>query len=404
MKCVGKSKSGVTLSIVVLLSLTSVSLAVDWPYWRGPNHDGISTETDWDPTALNDPIIAWKADIGTGYSAVSVANGKAYTAGNVNKNKDVIFCFDAETGKEIWTYKYAESLTPKNYAGGCNVTPIVHDGKLYFMSKTGKVFCLDAETGHEIWKKILPYDEPRWGYASSPLIVDSLVILNVGDSGVALNKDTGGIVWKSENKKSGYASAVPFEKDGVKYIALFAREEFKVVETLTGNVKMTYPWKTDYDINAADPIISGDEILITSGYGHGAALLKMAPNGLTQVWENKNMRSRMSGPVLINGYLYGIDDKQLVCVDWKTGRQIWADKTPREGSLCAAGDKLIVIGEKGKLYILQATPDGFKELSSAQLLSVQCWTMPVLSNGRIYVRNTVREKPDTLICVDVRKK
>ncbi len=389
---------------VLLVGFASVSVAGDWPNWRGADYDGISKETNWDATALASPAIAWQVEIGTGYSAVSIADGKAYCIGNINKDTDVVYCFDALNGDPKWVYEYPEPLTPNMYEGGCNATPTIHDGKVYTLSKTGKAFCLDAADGKEIWKRKLPFKKPTWGFASSPVIVDDLVIYNVGASGAALKKEDGKPVWKSADEKAGYASPVPFERNGKKYVAMFCAKDLKVLEAATGTEVMSYEWKTSYDVNAADPIVSGDEILITSGYNHGAALLKITDTGLEKVWENKKMRCQMSGPVLIDGYLYGIDDKQLACVDWKTGEQKWTEKAPKKGSLCGAGDKLIVIGERGKLYIAAASPAGFQELSSAQILKHQCWTMPVLSNGRIYVRDATKKGMNNLVCVDVQKK
>jgi outer membrane protein assembly factor BamB len=234
----------------------------------------------------------------------------------------------------------------------------------------------------------------------SPVIVDDLMILNIGSAGVALNKQNGEIVWESGQGTSGYASAVPFEKDGIKSVAMFGKDSLQIIDADTGKVTASYEWKTSYNVNAADPVVSGDEILITSGYGHGAALLKRGPEGLSEVWKSKKMRSQMSGPVLIDGYLYGFDDNKLVCLDWKTGEQKWSEKSPKKGSLSAAGDKLIVIGEKGELLIAEATPQGYQQIASAQVLDGRCWTMPVLSKGRIYVRNAKGH----LVCVDVQKK
>lgn len=392
----------VILFAVFILS-ASFSLALDWPHWRGPNYDGISQETDIDPATLNKPVIVWEAKIGTGFSAVSVADGKAYTMGNINKDTDVIYCFDALTGKEVWTFSYPESLEPKSYEGGCSATPTISEGKVYSISKSGNVFCLDAKTSDQIWKQELTAKKPGWGYAGSPVIVDELVIFNVGTAGTALNKADGKIVWKSDGM-AGYASAVPFEKDGTKYVAIFGSKTLQIIESQTGKTVMSFPWETQYGVNAADPIISGEEIFITSGYNHGEALLKITPEGFHEVWRNKNMRSQMSGPVLVNGYLYGIDDNQLVCVEWKTGKQMWVEKSTRKGSLCAVGDKLFVLGERGKLSIVQASPDSYKELSSAQVLSGKCWTMPILANGKIYMRNVVKGDLSRLVCIDVQSK
>lgn len=400
MECVGNLKRTYISCTMLLLILSAGTIAADWPYWRGPDHNGISTETGWDPTALKELKIAWQKEIGTGFSTISVANGKVYTMGNENKDTDVVYCFDSKTGQELWRHEYPEPLTARNYEGGPNATPSVYDGKVYTFSKTGKSFCLDAATGKEIWNRSLEYKKTTWGFASSPVMIGQVVIYNAGTSGVGLNKDTGEIVWKSDPGKGGYSSAVPYQQGETACFAISAKDALMGIEVATGKVLWSYPWKTSYDVNAADPIVSGDKVFVTSGYNHGAAVVDISGAEPSLVWENKNMRSHMSGPVLIDGYLYGFDDNQLTCVDFKTGEQKWTERKPRKGALSAAGDNLIVMGEQGTLYIVQAVPDAYQEISSAEILSGRCWTMPVLANGMIYARNANGH----LVCVDVKKK
>lgn len=389
----------VVLILTVCLVTVSFASAKDWPHWRGPDYDGISTETDWNPQKLNEKKILWEAQVGIGFSAVSVADGKAYTMGNINKKTDVVYCFDAETGKEIWRHEYAEDLNPKYYEGGSSATPVVSDGKVYTVSKTAHIFCLDAASGAVVWEKQPAIDNPTWGIATSALVLDDKVILNLHQHGLALNKLTGETVWASEKGKPGYATPVPFEQNGTRMVAIFGMDSVMGVEAATGTLRWSYPWKTQNDVNAADPIIHDEKVFITSGYNHGAALIDISGQEPVKLWENKNMRSQMSGPVLIDGYLYGFDDSQLACLDWKTGEQKWTEKKPRKGALTAAGDKLIVIGESGTLMIVQATPAGYQELASAEVLSGgRCWTTPVLSGGRVYVRNA----PGQTVCVDVK--
>ena len=372
--------------------------AADWPNYRGPNYDGISTETGWNPQALNEVKIAWQAEIGIGFSSVTVASGKAYAMGNINKNTDVVYCFDAVSGKELWRHEYAEPLNPKYYEGGTSATPTVRDGKVYTLSKSGKVFCLDAETGKVVWNRDLPHKELTWGFSSSGLIVGDTVIFNVGSAGVALNKNDGKVVWNSDNSESGYATPVPFTSpDGQSLLAIFGKNSLMAIDPANGTVKWSFPWQTQHDVNAADPILVGDEAFITSGYNRGAALVKIA-SPPTAVWENKNMRSQMSGPVRIGDHIYGINQDQLACIEWKTGNSVWSERKTGNGSLSAAGDKLIVVSERGRLMIVEASPDGFKELSGADILSARCWSPPTLSNGYIYVRNSQGK----LVCVDVR--
>ncbi len=384
--------------VLAVLMLVNVVWAEDWPNWRGPNHNGISVEKDWDPLVLNDTAKpAWTAEVGIGFSAITVAGDKAITIGNIGKKTDVVTCFDAKTGQVVWKYAYPESLTANMYEGGPNATATIADGKVYTLSKTGKAFCLNLSDGQVVWMKDLGAKVPQWGFSSSPLLIGDKVVYNVFDRGVALNKVSGEIVWTSEDKKSSYATAVPVTVDGKTYVYLFGRDSLLCINSADGSVLWTYPWNTSYDVNASDPIIIGNEIFITSGYNHGCTLIRVEDGKPVKVWENKNMRSQLSGPVAIGSYIYGIDDSQLVCLDWKTGEKKWSEPSAGKGSLMAADGKLIVLSEKGKLMIIKAIPEKFELIASAQVLDGRCWTMPTLANGRIYARNAAGK----LVCMDV---
>lgn len=389
-----------TAVIFAAVLLMSGAYGADWPHWRGSDYDGISKETIANPAALNTPNILWKAEVGIGYSTVSVAEGRAYTMGNI-KNKDVVFCFDAVSGQAVWRYEYPEDLDPKYYEGGSSSTPTVKDGKVYTVSKSGKVFCLNTADGKVVWQKQVEYKAPTWGFAGSPVIVDNLCILNVGAAGAAMDKNTGEFAWKSDEGESGYATPVPFQQGDAKLVAIFGKERVMVLEQQTGKMAWFFPWKTQHNVNAADPVISGRQMLITSGYGRGAALIDFSGTTPVAVWENKSMESQMSGPVLIDGFLYGIDDNQLACVDWKTGEQKWVESSVKKGAVCAVGDKLLALHESGTLSIVQASPEGCKILGSAKLFDGKCWTMPIFANGRIYGRDMIKGQPGTLVCVDM---
>lgn len=384
--------------LAAALLLVNVVLAGDWPNWRGPNRDGISTEKSWDPLVLSDTAKPlWTAEIGIGFSAVTVADGKAVTMGNIDKKTDVVTCFDAQTGVVIWKKEYPEPLTPNLYEGGPNATATIAESKVYTISKTGKAFCFNLASGDIVWQKELGINSPEWGFAGSPLLLEDKLIYNVADKGVALNKVSGDVVWSSDNKKSGYATAVPAVLDGKTCIYMMGRDGLMCLNPADGNVAWSYPWKTSYGVNASDPLAVGNEIFITSGYNYGCAMIRVENGKPVKVWENKNMRSQMSGPVAVGGYIYGFDDAQLVCLDWKTGEKKWSDASAGKGSLMAADEKLIVISEKGKLMIVKAIPDKFELIASSQVLDGRCWTMPTLANGKIYVRNAAGK----LVCMDV---
>jgi hypothetical protein len=189
--------------LTAIMLTAAVAAAGEWPNWRGPNHDGISKETAWDPAAVSARKVAWEAQVGVGYSAVAVTNGKVYTAGNFNKDTDALSCLDAASGKQLWRHEYPEPLAPKFYSGGCSATPTVHDGKVYFASKSGKVFCLNADTGKVIWNKEFGRKPPTWGFASSALIRGKAVIFNAGSSGMAYDKDSGSRAVRQKHPHGG---------------------------------------------------------------------------------------------------------------------------------------------------------------------------------------------------------
>ena len=380
--------------------------AADWPNWRGPNHNGVSEETGWVATwPTTGPKILWKASLGTGFATMAVSNGRVYAMGNVN-DMDILYCLDANTGNEIWKQSYPCRLFRKNHEGGPTATPTVDGDAIYTFSKNADAIRFKASDGQIVWHKRLVRDlkikNPTWYHSSSPLVLDNLIILNTGTRGVALNKSDGSVVWQNGKDVCGYASAVPFTIGNQTCVAMPVSREIVGLVAATGKLIWNLPWKTSYDINAADPIILGDKVFISSGYNKGCALLKMEAHGVTEIWRNKNMRNHASSCVLWEGHIYGFDGQfggggKLTCLHFETGKVKWAQRGMGTGTVMIADGKLIVLSEKGKLVIAEASPEKFNELASAQILSGKCWTMPVLANGRIYARNANGQ----LVCVDV---
>jgi outer membrane protein assembly factor BamB len=391
---------------LLLCSMGTIAIAGDWPHWRGPNYNGICDETSWLTTwPESGPAVLWNATIGIGFSAVSVADGKAYAMGNAD-NTDTLFCFDAESGKELWKYSYAQELEPQSHEGGPQATPAVDAGKVYIMSKGAKVFCIDAKTGAEVWKKDLVQEfgikRPRWGTSSSPVICDDLVIYNVGATGLALKKADGSVAWQSGPGPGGYSSAVPFTSGGRKCVTMAVEKEIIGLIAATGEVLWKQPWETQYSVNAADPVvIDSNTFFISSGYNHGCALMKVTGGKTELVWENKNIKNRMNASVLWQGYVYGVgEDGLFTCLDVKTGEKKWSQPGFGQGSLMIADGKLLVLSEKGKLVCAQTSPEKYTVISEAGILTGRCWTVPVLANGRIYARNAA----GNLVCLDVKAK
>src|SRR5437588_2114457 len=397
-----------SVSIVVLsLSVVSSAIPNDWPCWRGPNHDGISDEKGWSTSWPSDgPRRLWKASVGTGFSCVSVANGRLFTLGNKDET-DTVYCFDAQSGKELWKYSYPCALDPIYYEGGPGSTPTVDGRKVYTFSKRGHLFCFNAADGKVLWRhnlmEELPAAKPRWGFAGSALIDGSLLLLNVGGAGAGFDKSTGKVAWKSDTNVAGYATPVPFTANGERCAALFSGKALAGVRARDGKELWQYPWVERWNLNAADPLLIGNNFFISS-FGQGCALLKLNPEGPKPAWENKVMSHHFNCGVHLGGFIYGVNgntdqpEKDLRCIEVATGEVKWKQSGIGLGSLMAADGKLIVLTDRGELLVAPATPDGFKPIARAQVLGGKCWTTPVLANGRIYCRNA----EGTLVCLDVR--
>lgn len=391
------------LPVLALASglVSTTVVALDWPHWRGPDYNGISKETGWSVKwPAEGPKPLWKANVGIGFASFAVSGGRTYTAGN-EKDTDAIYCFDANTGKELWKHAYPAKLDPKYYEGGPSATPTVEGGRVYMFSKRGMAHCLDAAKGTVIWSKNLAEElgakMPTWGFASSVFIQGDLALFNVGSVGAAVEKQTGKVVWSSGTDEAGYGTAVPFDAGG-KAAVTFAIKQYVVAVTVAdGKELWRFPWKTDYDVNATDPILSGGKVFISSGYNHGGGVFDVSGATPKNIWENKNMRNHMNSCVLWQGHLYGVDENQLRCLTFDTGEVKWTARQSGKGSLMLADGKLIVLGEKGELMVAEASPAGFNVAARAQVLGGKCWTTPVLANGKIYCRNAA----GNVVCVDV---
>ena len=392
----------ICVSIVCSMFICSPVAAADWPNWRGINYDGMSAETGLNPVfAADGPKVLWQFDAGMGFSAISVADGKAYLMGNKN-DVDTIYCLDAVTGKEVWSHSYNQALDPKYYQGGTSSTPTIADGKVYTISKDGITLCLDANTGDVIWQKDVSkeygFNRPTWGYSGSVLVCDDLLILNVGKRGLALKKTDGSFVWGADKEPGGYATPVPYEMDGKKCVLIFGFRELMCIEAATGKQLWEYRWETKHDVNAADPVVMGDKIFISSGYGTGCAMIEIKESKPVELWRNRNLKTKMSGCVYLNGVLFGPDEREgLKCIDPASGDELWSKDQFKEGTLTAADDKLIVLSEDGTLAIVEASKEAYKEISSAKVLGSTCWAMPVLANGKLYVRDS----KDAAKCIDL---
>jgi outer membrane protein assembly factor BamB len=405
-----KSALKAVLSRFVLMAILSASpqaLPEDWPHWRGPELNGISTEKGWTTTWPKEgPRQLWKSSVGTGFSSVAVAKARVFTLGNMVE-KDTVFCFDAESGQELWKHSYPCPLEPIYHEGGPGSTPTVDEDKVYTISKRGQLFCFQAANGKVLWQKDLLEElrigRPRWGFSGSPLVEGNLLILNVGGAGTAVDKLTGKVLWRSGTNAAGYSTPVPFTAHGEWAVALFSSKALLGVRVKDGQELWRYPWITKWDLNVADPVLVEDKLFIST-MDRGCALLQLSASLPTVVWETKSMDNHFSSCVFLNGFFYGVNgntdrpEKDFRCVDLAKGEVKWKHEGLGLGSLMAADGKLIILSERGELVVAAASSEEFKPLARAQVLGGKCWTVPVLANGRIYCRNA----QGTLVCLDVR--
>jgi outer membrane protein assembly factor BamB len=387
------------------------SASFDWPQWRGVNRDAVSSETglvDRWPDA--GPRVVWRAEVGAGFSSVSISGGKLYTLWD-EKGTQYLFCLDALTGEERWRRAVGAAFT-NHWGNGPRSTPLV-DGDLVFAVGTqGRLVAASKDTGELRWQHDLVAEFaaklPSYGYSSSPLVALDRLVLEAGAKDatfMAFDKQSGEVAWRSESDRPAYSSPIRASIAGVDQIVFWSAHGLHSVSPETGKVLWRYSWETfcavsGDPLNTGTPIfIEPDRIYISSG--SGAAVIRISREGekfkVDAVWESEKMRSDVNASVRLGRYIYGFDRGTLQCLDAGTGEVRWKARGFQRGSLIAADGKLIVLGEGGQLALVEASPDGFVQMDRAQILDGKNWTSPSLAGGKLYLRNH-----EELVCLDLK--
>ncbi len=380
----------------------------DWPKWRGPAGDGIARDNAWQPTwPSTGPRQIWSAEIGTGFSSVSVVDGRLYTMGHADDN-DTVWCLGALTGEVLWKHTYPCALVDNLHKGGPACTPTVLEERVYTLSKQGHLFCFDWRSGEIHWQQnlsdVLGVEMPEWGFSCSPLPWQQTIFVEAGRT-AAFDWESGKLVWQTEAYRPGYGSPALFTPAGEDLLAVLNNDYLLVVRAADGSEVDKFPWVTSFGTNSTTPVVWQDTIFISTGYGHGCALLRLAGGKLETVWQNNALCNHFNNSVLWQGHFYGFDGNSnlgrvvhLVCLEYETGKQKWRERGLGCGSLLVADGKLIALGDGGELVTAPATAAGFEPIARAAVLDGLCWTVPVLAQGRIYCRSAEGH----LVALDVR--
>jgi outer membrane protein assembly factor BamB len=372
----------------------------DWPDFRGPGRDGGYDATDiridWPSDGL--PQL-WKQPIGLGYASFVVSDGRAFTI-EQRRHQEVVAAYDVETGRELWTNGWDGEFVESMGGDGPRATPTYRDGRVYALGALGELRCLDAATGQVIWRRNILEDNGArnldWGMAAAPLVVDDAVVVLPGGSGgrsvVAYDRRTGTPVWSALDDRQAYTSPMLVTLAGERQILVVTASRAVALSPDGSRLLWDYPWATDMGINAAQPVLLGDDrVFLSASYGQGAAVFEVvrADGRLTTrtIWRNNRMKNRFTSSVLHDGYLYGLDESILACIDAATGELKWKGGRYGYGQLVLAGDHLVVLTERGELALVKATPEGHVELAQFPALEGKTWNHPVIVNGTLLVRN-----------------
>jgi outer membrane protein assembly factor BamB len=366
-----------TISLVLFAAGPQPAVvAADWPHYRGPNRNGIVNEKlDLLPDGAKKQ---WETEVGNGNGGIAIAGGRAYTG--ARKPDDGIVCLDANTGNQIW-FRALDSWS-------FDCTPSVENGKVYALAskEAPRACCLDAETGRVLWERALPKStgERHYGHAGSPLLWQDLVILNAG-AGVALKKDSGDVVW-SHPGLAGLATPVLFAWKSKPCLAIFSGDRLVARDARSGRELFQIPWKTQLAVNACDPIIFGEKILLCSDYGFGRALFDFSSGKPEPVWEVfKRGGHAYSSGMLHEGAIYLFTADNFVCLDPVTGEPRWEEGGT--GSAIIVGDTCIRVMPSGGFVIGHISPQGFEQLQAGGFNMAEIKNAPAYSNGRLIARN-----------------
>jgi outer membrane protein assembly factor BamB len=394
-------------------------------YWAEVT--GVRLDTDWQ---ARPPLEMWRREIGAGWSAFAVVGNYAVTQ-EQRGDQELVTCYRMDTGEPVWAHRDTTRFDPADLAGGMGdvgprATPTIHGDRVFTQGATGMVNCLDARTGHVLWA----HDTVQkfgaavtlWGKSGSPLVVDDMVVISVGgpanaaastagnappqqsaSSLVAFDHETGAVRWAAGSRKAAYASPVLAELAGERQILIVNESFVTAHRAADGKVLWEHPWgrANDQTASASQPIpLSGDRIFLSKGYGVGASLLAVGRGAegefdVRPLWSppvKPVMKTKFCNVVLRDGFVYGLDDVLLECIELESGNVRWKHRRRPafgHGQIMLIGDLILVLSEFGELALVQATPERYRELASIPVLNDAnvTWNNPAFAPPYLLVRN-----------------
>ncbi len=394
--------------LAVALIVTLAARAENVPQWRGADRSGIVPDKGlaaaWPEGG---PKKLWSLKVGIGFATPVAADGKIYFF-NLDGGNDVLEAVDAAKGTSLWKQSY-----PRGYNDsykGTRASPVIDGNRIYTYGGNSQLVAWNLADGKQAWMvdvfKETGGHNKQWGMASNPLIDGDRIFVQSGEGGnaaICVDKNTGKVLWKSQPTGGGYASPAMATVGGAKQLILFAHKHVLAVAPDTGKLlwELNEPWETQYDVNAALPVIVDNKMFITNAYSNAkCGLYELTDDGPKKLWGAKEITGRFQAPIHDNGYLYGNSEGLLKCVDIKTGKTTWTERNLLGigGSMVRFGDKMILLSERGKLTLGQATPEKFTKISQmdSAVDGKQVWSSPLVYEGKLVVKGE-----DEAICYDI---
>jgi outer membrane protein assembly factor BamB len=385
----------------------------DWPQWQGVQRNAVSVEKgllqEWPKPG---PKLAWKAEkLGDNYCTPTISAGRIFLMGN-RQGKEYAIALSEKDGKELWATEIGTVRANGGGYPGPRCSPTVDHSLVYALGLNGDLLCLEVDSGSISWRKDLKKDfkgaPGGWGYSESPLIDGDRLICTPGGQTatlVALNKKTGEVIWKGvvpQGDGAAYSSVIAAEVDGKRqYIQFLSRGVVGL--SADGKFLWRYDKPANGTANCSTPIYADGHVFAASGYGTGGGLAKLTKDGegytATQVYFTKRMKNHHGGMVLLDGYLYGSNEGELVCLDFKTGEVQWSERQPGKGSISCADGRLYYRNEGGPVFLIEANPKKYVKCGqfNPPRSGSPAWPHPVIANGKLYIQDQ-----GVLLCYDVK--